>query len=171
MYLVWMQRKRQSVSAQHDELWSRTSFYVTECNAGHDTTSPGTFDIILANAVPQTGEHGLHARFAYAQLLLALQNIAVGGALVITLDTQPLDYVVNIIGILNRSFGTMKAASPYRTNGRSVHIVCHGYGGSEGSRRLHNTRIREALRELKNTGQYKPILSIGPCTLRGSLTI
>ena len=84
-----------------------------------------------------------------------MQNIALGGALVITLGTQPVDYVIDIINILGQSFKAVQAIPLPKTSRHMVHVACHGYGGSEGVRRAHIARISEVLRVLEDrTGQH-----------------
>ncbi|EPS95104.1 hypothetical protein FOMPIDRAFT_1054493 [Fomitopsis schrenkii] len=125
-----------------------------ECGAVPYTASQGShaqgFDIVLANAVLLLEAHEPCAHFAYAQLLLAIQNTGLGGVLVIALETRPLGYVVEIISILKQSFEAITAVAPSQTIRPIVYIVCRGFGASEGARRMHSSRIREVLRDMED---------------------
>lgn len=135
-----------------------TSCYTAECGAVPYTASQGShaqgFDIVLANAVLLLEAHEPCAHFAYAQLLLAIQNTGLGGVLVIALETRPLGYVVEIISILKQSFEAITAVAPSQTIRPIVYIVCRGFGASEGARRMHSSRIREVLRDMEDVGQH-----------------
>ena len=136
---------------------------VVECNlnAGRRTASPGKsgpvtpagFDVILASAAEPAETHSLCIHFAYTRLLLAMQNIALGGAFVLALDSRPLGYVVDIITILHQTFASITAL-PSQTSRDMVYIACRGYGGSEGLRSAQVLRIHEVLRELGGSGQH-----------------
>lgn len=136
-----------------------TSYYAAECYALPYTASTGRgntagFDIILASAVLLLKAHEPRARFAYSQLLLAMQNIALGGGLVIALEMRPLGYVVEIINILHQSFESITVVDLPQTTNLMVYIACRRFGASDGLRRMHSSRIRELLRDTESPGQH-----------------
>ncbi|KAI0729640.1 hypothetical protein C8Q72DRAFT_913098 [Fomitopsis betulina] len=142
-----------------DVLRIETVQKVIECYALPYTASTGRgntagFDIILASAVLLLKAHEPRARFAYSQLLLAMQNIALGGGLVIALEMRPLGYVVEIINILHQSFESITVVDLPQTTNLMVYIACRRFGASDGLRRMHSSRIRELLRDTESPGQH-----------------
>ncbi|KAH9925737.1 uncharacterized protein B0H18DRAFT_954952 [Fomitopsis serialis] len=109
------------------------------------------FDLVLANASMALPEDVApwddYVHLVYAQLVVALQHIAVDGTLIISLPTRPLVWVLDIIAVLRQSFegpGSITAVNlePVDQTRRSIaYVVCRHYGASEGSRRLHKAII------------------------------
>lgn len=123
---------------------------------GNSEVAPASYNLILANAsmlqaeIPATEDACV--RLVWAQLLLAFRYISLGGSLVLSLDTRPHDWVVDIITVLIHSFDatSIKVIQPRNHNFKRpmAYIVCSGYGSNEhgGPRNLFIGRLRDALR-------------------------
>ncbi|KAH9925736.1 uncharacterized protein B0H18DRAFT_1119241 [Fomitopsis serialis] len=115
-----------------------------------DTTEhipPAGFDLVIANAaimlaegaVPRTKKIDL----VYAQLLVALEHIAAGGTLVLSLWMRPFDWVIDIIAILRDSFDSVYAVKPrYQAKTSFAYIVCQSYKANADVKHLHLDHIR-----------------------------
>ncbi|TFY63495.1 hypothetical protein EVJ58_g3217 [Rhodofomes roseus] len=90
------------------------------------------FDLIIANACIMLAESSVprstKIRLMYAQLLIALERITAGGTLILSLWMRPFDWVVDIVAILNGSFGSIDAIKPrYQGKTSFAYIVCQDY--------------------------------------------
>jgi len=128
----------------------------TSINWDTEHIPPAGFDLVIANAVimlaegavPQTIKIGL----VYAQLLVALEHIAAGGTLVLSLWMRPFNWVVNIIAILRDSFDSVYAVKPrYQAKTSFAYMVCQGYKVIADDKHLHLDHLRETIRHLDNT--------------------
>lgn len=120
----------------------------------HLAVDDGAFDLVIANAAVVLPEdtvpwnHRIH--LVYAQLLVAFHNIAPGGSLIISIQTRPFDWVVDILTTLRQSFATIVAVKPKLHAKRSVtHVVCQGYMASSDAKCSYVERIRAGIGYLK----------------------
>ena len=113
------------------------------------------YNLVLANASMIQAEgpatEDACVRLIWAQLLLAFRYISLGGSLVLSLDTRPHDWVVDIITVLTRSFdpNSIQVIQPRNHNVKRpiAYVVCKNYGSSEtgGLRNLFVNRLYDAL--------------------------
>lgn len=116
----------------------------------------GNYNLVLANASmlqaerPATEED--RVRLIWAQLLLAFRYVSPGGSLVLSIDTRPHDWVVDVITVLTLTFNpnSIKVIPPrnHYTKRSTAYILCRGYGssGNGGLTNLFISRLGEALR-------------------------
>ncbi|KAH9829808.1 uncharacterized protein C8Q71DRAFT_788503 [Rhodofomes roseus] len=127
------------------------------------------FDVVLANAalaLPEdvTSWTNRDVHLIYAQLLVTLQYVALGGSLVICLPTRPLSWVVDVIAILRQAFdGSKITAANLEPDDQArrplAYVVCYR-AASEGARNLLMSRLRDAIQALRRTtGAVTPNLS------------
>ena len=90
----------------------------------------------------------------YAQLTVAFQHIAPDGSLVISLQTRPFDWNVDIIETLRQCFRTLTAVKPDYQRLRSIaYIVCQDYLANDESRSAFLLRLETGIQYLGRAGE------------------
>lgn len=90
------------------------------------------FDLVTAHAVMMLVDDAIRWNdsigLVYAQLLLAFQHLAAGGALVTSLRARPLAWVVDIVHLFRRAFEDVRVLNPtYQARRPYVYVVCRGF--------------------------------------------
>ncbi|KAH9837952.1 uncharacterized protein C8Q71DRAFT_857122 [Rhodofomes roseus] len=116
--------------------------------------APAAFDLIIANATVVLPEDNVpwneQIHLTFAQLLVALRNIAAGGSLVISLRTRPFEWINDIIIVLTQCFKSVVAVKPAFQGRRSIaYIVCRDYTAT-GDVDGYIERLRAGIRYLKH---------------------
>ena len=114
----------------------------------------GGFDLVIAHAAIMLADDVIRWNdsigLVYAQVLLAFQHLAPGGALVISCRTRPLRWVVDIVQFLFGAFDTVTAVNPtYQARRPFAYVVCRGFRMASGTPGMDRDdalrRLREAL--------------------------
>ncbi|TFY63496.1 hypothetical protein EVJ58_g3214 [Rhodofomes roseus] len=146
---------------------------IADSQATIRNTPPGGFGLVLANAaldLPEdvTSWTNSDVHLIYAQLLVTLQYVALGGSLVICLPTRPLSWVVDVIAILRQAFDELhitavNLAPDDQARRPLAYVVCHRCGASDGTKRIHISRLQTVIQSLRRTsvssGPLAPCLS------------
>lgn len=112
------------------------------------------YDLVIGGAFPTLEGQipwWLRVQLVLAQILILFSNIRQGGDFILVINTKPFLWVVEVIGILRRSFHKVEAMKGRRLHAvrTSCYIVCTGFCASDAEVETYQQRLRESLTHLE----------------------